>query len=222
MCERRADSPRECGQKRDRRGRKGPIRSFVRSFLRSWHTGRGVRVARSCLIFALVRSFLTGCPSTEGYECRRDHDFVRENHSDSFLAYSHLFEPNMLGYSGNRRIGKKKTEIAESQSMISIFLFLLSHVGYIINEQLIANIFARESDLCELLIFENGIKNKLCIYDTRCDTHPCKRGFFTFRRNALKINGSFEREDRWAGEFKREILTRQIDTIASVRLPESD
>lgn len=51
--------------------------------------------------------------------------------------------------------------------MISIFLFSLSHVGYVINEQLITNIFARGSDLCELLIFENGIKNKLCIYMIR-------------------------------------------------------
>ena len=77
------------------KGERGPLRSFVRSFVPSFlHTGRGVRVARSCLIFALVRSFLMGRPSTKGYEYRRDHDFVRENHSDSFrtltLIYSSL------------------------------------------------------------------------------------------------------------------------------------
>lgn len=33
VCERRADAPRGRGQKKDRRGRKGPIRSFVRSFV---------------------------------------------------------------------------------------------------------------------------------------------------------------------------------------------
>lgn len=33
MCEKRADASRGRGQKRDRRGRKGPIRSFVRSFI---------------------------------------------------------------------------------------------------------------------------------------------------------------------------------------------
>lgn len=40
------------GQKRAKGAR------FVRSFLGSRHTGRGVRVARSCLIFALVRSLV--------------------------------------------------------------------------------------------------------------------------------------------------------------------
>lgn len=45
-------------------GERGPVRSFVSPFLRSWHTGRGVRVARSCLIFARSCdcSFLTGRP----------------------------------------------------------------------------------------------------------------------------------------------------------------
>lgn len=69
-----------CGQKRNRRERKGPVHSLVRSFVRSYLAYRSRGPGRTILLDLCARAIACSSrsPSTESYERRRDCSFVRE------------------------------------------------------------------------------------------------------------------------------------------------